>query len=128
MAEGSNIKAAPVEITPAMASRVMDWLNAQRDDSMLQPMSREEVATLRRGDALVMQEATMGEAPDGVERIYAPGTPAIFWLLEPFGPPTGWAVTIVIGGSFEDDKAIANTFYETDPEGFPFRRAEGADA
>ncbi|EQB32017.1 hypothetical protein [Sphingobium ummariense] len=128
MAEGSNIKAAPLEITPDMASRVMEWLNAQRDDSMLRPMSRREIAQLRRGDALIMHEATMGEGADGVERIYAPGTPAIFWLLERFGPPTGWAVTLVIGGSFEDDKAIVNTFYETDRAGFPFRCAEGADA
>ncbi|MGE4321741.1 MAG: hypothetical protein AB7E60_01775 [Sphingobium sp.] len=124
MADGANIKAAP-GISPDMASRIMDWLNDQRPADMLRPMTREEVGALRRGDRLVMLEATMGEGADGIERVYAPGTEATFWLLEKLLPVPGWAATIVIGGGFEDDRAIVNCFYENDPAGFPFRRADG---
>jgi len=119
----SNIKPT-FEVTPDMASRVMDWLNIGRDPTILRSMPRAEVALLRRGDALVMNEATMGVCRDGCERIFAPGTRATFWLLERFGPPTGWAATLVIGGSFDGDVEIVNCFYESDPAGFPFQRAD----
>ena len=121
----SNIKAAPVEITPGRVAAVIDWLDRNHPDARQQSLAREDVVLLKRGDVLIMHEATMGEGDDGIERIYAPGTRAVFWMREQLGPPFGVAATLIIGPE-DNDEAIVNCFYECDPSGFPFRRAEEA--
>ncbi|WP_278393858.1 hypothetical protein [Sphingobium yanoikuyae] len=119
----SNIKAPSVEIEPFQVAAVIDWMNRTNANFYRPSMSRDEVQQLVRGDSLIMHEATMGEGNDGIERIYAPGTPAIFWMLERLGSPHGLAATLIIGPQ-DDDTAIVNCFYECDPAGYPFRRCE----
>lgn len=119
----TNLKTPSIDIAPTQVAAVMDWLNRSSVDAHQSRMSSEDVQKLVRGDRLIMHEATMGEGNDGVERIYAPGTFATFWLLERLGSPFGLAVTLIIGPR-DDDEAIVNCFYENDPSGFPFRRAE----
>lgn len=119
----SNLKTPSVEIAPTKVAAVIDWLNRNHVDARATSMDRGELLTLQRGDAVVMHEATMGEDSCGVERIYAPGTLASFWMLEDLGGDEGLTAILIIGPN--DDEAIVNCFSERDPSGYPFRRAVG---
>ncbi|MDT7533761.1 hypothetical protein OVY48_10025 [Sphingobium sp. SA2] len=119
----TNLKTLTIEIEPSHAAAMIEWLNRNHPDARSETMTKDDVQSLVRGDRLIMHEATMGVGNDGVEHIYAPGTPAIFWMLERLGSATGLAATLVIGPA-DDDEAITNFFYERDPAGFPFRRAD----
>lgn len=92
-----------------------------------EPMTIDEVRSLRPGTKVVMLTQNVGCDPDDVERTYPAGTAGRISSIDVLPTPQGLAVTVSIGD--DEDKAIVAVFDEADGCGYAFRvDGAGADA